>query len=455
MTVIIKKNLNFSTLLMPLTDNERNGLEQSILAEGCHTPLVVWNGVLVDGHNRYSICIRHGLSFDVREVEFANEQAATNWIIDNQLSRRNLTVEQTWYLRAKRYEAKKKPHGGDRGNQYAPKLPSCNNYNLAKTEDEIAKEYNVSPRTIHNNVQYAKNIDIIATSLGEDTKNKILNREVRVTQKDVGKLAKIVENNPEQGQAVFYAIKTGKAKSVNKAKSFVHPAPPKKDSRVTNGTNIVLLEGDCFDKLASVANTSISLVVTDPPYNVTNYEWDKIGSDKDFLLFTCRWLKAIQAKLKEKYHLFFFCDAEYSSSVEMLLREMEMPLKSRVIWNYRNLVKGRDVKDKFIQNWQMIFHIGTHDLRWPLNWDERRFAVQTHATPQSNFEEGKYHPHQKPLSLIKLFVELGSAPEDIVLDLFAGSGTTGVACNDIGRACILIEQSIEYAEIIRQRVWIN
>src|SRR5690606_40306141 len=51
----------FRSLIPPLTDDEYAQLEKNIVAEGCRDPLIVWNGVVVDGHNRYDICVRHGI----------------------------------------------------------------------------------------------------------------------------------------------------------------------------------------------------------------------------------------------------------------------------------------------------------------------------------------------------------------------------------------------------------
>ena len=65
-------------------------LEANILAEGCRDPLVTWRGILIDGHNRFAICSKHGLEFQVVEREFEDRQAAELWMINNQLGRRNL-----------------------------------------------------------------------------------------------------------------------------------------------------------------------------------------------------------------------------------------------------------------------------------------------------------------------------------------------------------------------------
>jgi hypothetical protein len=117
---------------------------------------------------------------------------------------------------------------------------------------------------------------------------------------------------------------------------------------------------------------------------------------------------------------------------------------------------GRDVTDKFIENYQVCFHLGTHALNWGPKWDESRFMVQEFATPQSNFLEGRHHPTAKPVGLIKRLVEVGSKPGDVILDMFAGGGTTGEATSQVGqRSCILIEQDEEFCGVIERRLKIK
>jgi hypothetical protein len=60
-------------------------------ADGCRDPLLTWNGILIDGHNRYEICTKHGLPFSILEKDFTDSGAAKIWMIDNQNGRRNLT----------------------------------------------------------------------------------------------------------------------------------------------------------------------------------------------------------------------------------------------------------------------------------------------------------------------------------------------------------------------------
>lgn len=87
----LKTNDRLAALFPPLDSTEYQMLEESILKEGCTDPLIVWDGTIVDGHNRYKICQDHGVPFAIVEKEFRNENDAILWMLTRQLGRRNLT----------------------------------------------------------------------------------------------------------------------------------------------------------------------------------------------------------------------------------------------------------------------------------------------------------------------------------------------------------------------------
>jgi N6-adenosine-specific RNA methylase IME4 len=92
--VNITINPRFKKLIPQLSVEEKDRLEQNIISDGCRDPLVVWGNVLVDGHNRYEICTRRGVSFKTQPISFPSEEHAELWIRFNQLGRRNLTDDQ-------------------------------------------------------------------------------------------------------------------------------------------------------------------------------------------------------------------------------------------------------------------------------------------------------------------------------------------------------------------------
>ena len=93
----------FQDLIFPLTGQEESALEQAILKYGVRDALTVWdNGenYLLDGHHRWEIIQKHNISkYEVTPLHFDNKHEAINWVIDNQLARRNCTPEAISYLR--------------------------------------------------------------------------------------------------------------------------------------------------------------------------------------------------------------------------------------------------------------------------------------------------------------------------------------------------------------------
>lgn len=81
----------FEGLIAPLSDSEFAHLKQNILSDGCREPIAVWNGIIVDGHNRYKICKENNLPFQTVPMHFKDRSEAIMWILKNQLGRRNLT----------------------------------------------------------------------------------------------------------------------------------------------------------------------------------------------------------------------------------------------------------------------------------------------------------------------------------------------------------------------------
>ena len=89
----------------PLTPDEHDALERSILAEGCRDALVLWGDILVDGHNRYGICTKHGLPFQtVQNTRFQSMEDVHLWMIDQHLGRRSVSDFQRGVLALRKKE---------------------------------------------------------------------------------------------------------------------------------------------------------------------------------------------------------------------------------------------------------------------------------------------------------------------------------------------------------------
>ena len=158
----LKIDPEFQSKIPPLTFEELNLLETNILEEGrILSPLIVWNGLIVDGHNRFAILKNHPeIKYTVLEKEFANRYEAIVWICKNQLGRRNLTPEQRKYLIGKQYEAEKQSNGGDRKSS-AKKSVGQNDQLIGKkhTRLRIADENNVNESFVRRAESFANGVD--------------------------------------------------------------------------------------------------------------------------------------------------------------------------------------------------------------------------------------------------------------------------------------------------------
>lgn len=95
---MLKIDPELKALIPPLQQDERAILEQSIQAEGCREKIITWNGLIVDGHNRYEICTKYGIEYETDDRYFEDKDAVKVWMIDNQKGRRNLTDGWKWEL---------------------------------------------------------------------------------------------------------------------------------------------------------------------------------------------------------------------------------------------------------------------------------------------------------------------------------------------------------------------
>jgi hypothetical protein len=101
----ITVNPELKAYIDPLTRDEHDALERSLLAEGCRDALVLWGDVLVDGHNRYGICQKHGLPFQtVQNPSFQSIEDVHLWMIDQHLGRRSVSDFQRGVLALRKRE---------------------------------------------------------------------------------------------------------------------------------------------------------------------------------------------------------------------------------------------------------------------------------------------------------------------------------------------------------------
>ena len=205
----------FASKIPPLREEELKQLEENILADGVViNPLIIWDGVIVDGHNRYRILQKHPeIQFTTYEKAFSDRYEAIAWICKNQLGRRNLTPEQRKYLIGKQYEAEKQSNGGDRKSSMK-KSVGQNDQLIERrhTRRRIADENNVNESFVRRAESFANGVDA-AEAVEPGIKQSILSGTLKVTNQDVSAIAKAP---PEERLALVQQLR--QAKEIEKPK---------------------------------------------------------------------------------------------------------------------------------------------------------------------------------------------------------------------------------------------
>jgi len=145
------------SLIPPLSNEEFKQLERNILEEGIRDPLITWNGILIDGHNRYRIAQEHDLNYETIEKEFENIFLVKVWMIYNQFGRRNLSNYQRSVLALELedvFKLKAKENQGKRTDISQISVES----KAIDTQKEVAKIANVS----HDTIAKVKKIQAVA-----------------------------------------------------------------------------------------------------------------------------------------------------------------------------------------------------------------------------------------------------------------------------------------------------
>ena len=116
----IKIDPELRDFLLPLNQEENDRLVGSLMADGCLSPLIVDSitGTLLDGHNRYRICTEKKIPFEIKEISMSKKEQQKQFVLINQLARRNLTPERMKYYRAMLYESVKGEAGFEEGHEF-------------------------------------------------------------------------------------------------------------------------------------------------------------------------------------------------------------------------------------------------------------------------------------------------------------------------------------------------
>ena len=225
----------FRDKIPPLTEDEFTLLEENILSDGAvFSPLIVWDGTILDGHNRYEIIQKHPeLTYAVHKLSFANRYEALSWICKNQLGRRNLTPQQKKYLIGQRYEAEKMANGGDRKSDQAKSVVQIEPLiSPHVTRAHIANDTNTSESYVMRAGWYAQGVDAAEEAL-PGIKQEILTGAIKPKETAVAAVAKA---DPEERPQLAAALKKPRGSTKQepeKSQPVYHKSAPASPRRST------------------------------------------------------------------------------------------------------------------------------------------------------------------------------------------------------------------------------
>ena len=242
-----------------------------------------------------------------------------------------------------------------------------------------------------------------------------------------------------------------------------------------------ILVGDCLDELRELRAGSVDLVFADPPYNLqldrellrpndtvvdgVDHEWDKFLSFADYDRFTRAWLGECRRVLKPDGAVWVIGTYHNVFRLGAALQDLGFWLQNDIVWrkvnpmpNFRGkrftnahetlIWAGRDRKSRVTFNYDGL-KAGGDDVQMRSDW---LFPICSGPERLRDDTGRKAHPTQKPEALLHRILTATTAPGDVVLDPFFGTGTTGAVARRLGRRFIGIERDPDYARAAEQRI---
>ena len=214
--------------------------------------------------------------------------------------------------------------------------------------------------------------------------------------------------------------------------------------------SVQLYLGDCLEVMKSMPDKSVDAVITDPPYGIDYQSARRIDSERKPKIENDKrpyiwWLHDAFRVTKDDGALLCFCDWRYQDLWKQVIEVAGWSVKSHVIWD-RDWHGLGDLSGQFAPQ---------HDVVWFAT--KGKFAFQN-GRPKDVIRsrrvsaEDLVHPNEKPKELMDVLINAVTSIGSTVLDCFAGSGTTGVACVQTGRNFIGIEIEPTYFAIAERRI---
>ena len=421
--------------LFPLREEELRELERSVLEEGIRDPLVVWRKdgqlVLVDGHHRYELAKKHGLSFQIVEREFSDLNEVLVWIDRNQLGRRNLTDEQRAFIIHRLYgSVKLAPHRPTEEEKKGEKFSPFSGHHA--TAEAIAHMIGVSYRTVQNAHRFGKVVEALQ-QVSPEAARIVLSGEVRDALTNLYLVPKealsfVADQIVSGERSIKRAMeKWGALQREKRLKEKMADALPKQ------AKPFELYCCDIRDAHKFVAANSIDIIITDPPYG------------REFLHLYDALAEFAAHALKESGLCVVMCGVGcLPKAIEALGRYLNY------VWALAYETIGRNTKLfplRIINGWKPILYFVKGELP-----DDAPWVFDVIKSPQPEKTEHEWQQNLEAFTeLVKRFTHSGM----VVCDPFCGTGTTGVAALLNGCRFIGIDVDAEVLNKARQRLEAN
>ena len=214
---------------------------------------------------------------------------------------------------------------------------------------------------------------------------------------------------------------------------------------------VELIQGDCLEVMRGMPDKSVDAVITDPPYGIgyqsarridKNDRFDIIKGDKEL---SFEWMTEAKRITKDSGFIFCFCRWDTEHLFFNALVETGYKAQSQVIWD-RGIHGLGDLKRQYAPMHDNALFATLSGYEFPRHRPKSIYRVDRLSADKL------VHPTQKPVSLIKLIINDLTIKDAIILDPFAGSGTTGIAAIQTERQSILIEIDPTYFAIAQERI---
>ncbi|XVG96377.1 hypothetical protein ACGCUP_03905 [Eubacteriales bacterium KG125] len=192
----LEKDEEFMFLIQPCSESAYTKLEESIVDDGCLSPITIWNEIIVDGHKRYDICKIWGIPFNLKQLQVYTKAEVYYQICSEQLKREDLTREMRKYLIGRAYQAEVEKNANlyVRSNEMKdskshPFIPP-KAYNKQEISHKIGNTFHIAPGTVFKYETYTK----IINSLRDKDLNlaeNILSGKIRVSHENMVELNRL------------------------------------------------------------------------------------------------------------------------------------------------------------------------------------------------------------------------------------------------------------------------